>query len=151
MLYILKASAHMAVCFCRCHAIFNVMGYNCLPDIHNKSINLSILPGKTSPSLISWWYALTHWRSLDKPPLFNNPTLLDEVGWVELWKGGHACTGWHVVMIPLVPSIQRSLDRCWNGMCDWCYGTDFYYTFTIIFSFYFSLSYLLILSKRALI
>ena len=30
-----------------------------------------------------------------------------------------------------------------------CYGTDFYYTFTIIFSFYFSLSYLLILSKRA--
>ena len=32
-----------------------------------------------------------------------------------------------------------------------CYGTDLYNTFTIIFSFYFYLSYLLILSKRALI
>ena len=32
-----------------------------------------------------------------------------------------------------------------------CYGTDLYNAFTIIFCFYFSLSYLLILSKRALI
>ena len=35
--------------------------------------------------------------------------------------------------------------------CGIGYRTDFYYTFTIIFSFYFSLSYLLILSKHTLI
>ena len=75
----------MAVCFCRYHAIFNVMGYNCLPDTHNKSINLSILPGKTSPSLISWWlvspasgrrFLLSRVNAINSPILLQNHSKL---------------------------------------------------------------------------